>query len=143
MNIEVLKETLKNQTVLYVEDDESIRKTFSKILQKVFGEVLTAENGKDGLELFKTSIDKVDYVITDIKMPIMDGLDMVKYIKDMNPDVPCILTTAHGEYDYFIRADEVGVYRYIQKPVNITELFEALSDYNSGKVVEKTNLGFI
>ena len=119
---------LKDKKVLYVEDDIAIMKSFSKILTKVFGEVKTAINGKEGLELFKENQD-VAFVITDIKMPKMDGLDMSKAIKDINPNTPCILTTAHGEYDYFLRADTIGVYRYIQKPINVNELLQALIEY--------------
>ena len=119
---------LKDQTVLYVEDDVAIMQSFSKILNKVFGEVKTAINGKEGLEVFKESQD-ISFVITDIKMPKMDGLDMAKEIKKISPNTPFILTTAHGEYDYFLRADEVGVYRYIQKPINVNELLQALSEY--------------
>ena len=128
MNIE----HLKNQTVLYVEDDEAIMQSFSKILRKVFGEVKTAMNGVDGLEVFKNNQD-ISFVITDIKMPKMDGLDMAKKIKEISPDTPFILTTAHGEYDYFLRADEIGVYRYIQKPININELLQSLSEYKTTK----------
>jgi YesN/AraC family two-component response regulator len=119
---------LKDKKVLYVEDDIAIMKSFSKILTKVFGEVKTAINGKEGLELFKENQD-VAFVITDIKMPKMDGLDMSKAIKDISPNTPCILTTAHGEYDYFLRADTIGVYRYIQKPINVNELLQALIEY--------------
>jgi len=124
MNIE----HLKNKKVLYVEDDEAIMNSFSKILVKVFGEVKTAINGKEGLEVFKENLD-VSFVITDIKMPKMDGLDMAKEIKKIDPNMPCILTTAHGEYDYFLRADEIGIYRYIQKPINVNELLQAISEY--------------
>ncbi len=124
MNIE----HLKNKKVLYVEDDEAIMNSFSKILVKVFGEVKTAINGKEGLEVFKENLD-VSFVITDIKMPKMDGLDMAKEIKKIDPDMPCILTTAHGEYEYFLRADEIGIYRYIQKPINVNELLQAISEY--------------
>ena len=119
---------LKSKKVLYVEDDEAIMKSFSRILNKVFKEVKTAMDGAEGLEVFKNNQD-VSFVITDIKMPKMDGLDMAKEIKAINPNVPIILTTAHGEYDYFLRADEIGVYRYIQKPININELLESLSEY--------------
>ena len=128
MNIE----HLRKQKVLYVEDDTSVMNAFSKILNKVFGEVLTAVNGKEGLELFKENLN-ISFVITDIKMPKMDGLEMVKEIKTINPKVPCILTTAHGEYDYFLRADEIGIYRYIQKPINITELLKSISEYEPEK----------
>ncbi|MEA2050502.1 MAG: response regulator [Campylobacterota bacterium] len=121
-------DNLKNKTVLYVEDDVSIMNSFSKILNKVFGKVITAVNGKDGLELFK-SCEDIDFVITDIKMPKMDGLEMSSEIKKLSPSTPCILTTAHAEYDYFLKADEIGIYRYITKPLNITELLNAISEF--------------
>ena len=131
-------EFLKQQKVLYVEDDEAIMQTFSKILKKVFKEVVTANDGKEGVEAFKQHRD-INYIISDIKMPNMDGLEMISEIKKIDNKVPCILTTAHGEYDYFVRADEVGVYRYIQKPININELFEAIDDYRKGKKVERVS----
>ena len=121
-------EKLKKVNVLYVEDDEAIMASFSKILNKVFNKVITATNGAEGLETYKQHKDEIDFVITDIKMPKMDGIDMSAKIKEIDPNMPCILTTAHGEYEYFLRADEVGIYRYIQKPLNVNELFNAISD---------------
>ncbi|MBD3842687.1 MAG: response regulator [Campylobacterales bacterium] len=120
----------KSQTVLYVEDDQAIVDAFTKILRKVFGNVLVAYNGEEGLELYKKHQSDINFVITDIKMPKMDGLDMSELIKQINPDVPCILTTAHGEYDYFLKADQIGIYRYIQKPLNINDLLKALDEYH-------------
>jgi len=122
-------EKLKKINILYVEDDEAIMASFSKILKKVFNNVITASNGVEGLETFKAHKDEIDFVITDIKMPKMDGIDMSGEIKKIDPDMPCILTTAHGEYEYFLRADDVGIYRYIQKPLNVNELFGAISDF--------------
>lgn len=121
-------EKFKTKKVLYVEDDQTIMNSFSKILNKIFGTVLTANNGEEGLETFKNNSD-VDFIITDIKMPKMDGLEMSGEIKKINPDVPCILTTAHAEYDYFLKADEIGIYRYITKPLNINDLLKALDEY--------------
>jgi len=117
---------LKNLNILYVEDDEAIMTSFSKILKKVFNNVITASNGEEGLETFKANMAEIDLVITDIRMPKMDGIDMSGEIRKIDPNMPCILTTAHGEYEYFLRADEVGIYRYIQKPLNVNELFEAI-----------------
>lgn len=120
---------LKTKNVLYVEDDKAIMESFSKVLKKVFNEVHTAYNGRDGLESFKT-LDNIDFVITDIKMPKLDGLQMAEEIKKIDPDMPCILTTAHAEYDYFLKADAIGIYRYITKPLNINELLKAISDFD-------------
>ena len=123
-------EKLKTKNVLYVEDDESIMASFSKILNKIFNNVYTATNGVDGLEQFKQYKDDIDFVITDIKMPKMDGLEMSDEIKKIDPNMPCILTTAHAEYDYFLKADEIGIYRYITKPLNINELLEAIDQFD-------------
>ncbi|MEA3354107.1 MAG: response regulator [Campylobacterota bacterium] len=123
---------LKNKKVLYVEDDESIMEAFKSVLQKLFGEVFTAYNGEDGLEIFKKN-PNVDFVITDIKMPKMDGLEMAKTIHEIDPAIPCILTTAHAEYDYYLKADAIGVYRYITKPLDIKKLVEALIQYDKIK----------
>ena len=132
-------EKLKAKVVLYVEDDKAVIRSFLPILNKLFKFVYTAENGVDGLEIFKQNSD-IDFVISDIKIPKMDGLEMSKLIKDVNPKIPCIITTAHAEYDYFAKANDIGIYRYITKPINIEELFEAMNDFDSGLIVEKIDL---
>jgi len=126
-------EKLKKKNVLYVEDDEAIMNSFTKILKKVFGDVFTAVNGREGLELFQKNKENIDFVITDIKMPKMDGLEMAGEIKKIAPHIPCILTTAHAEYDYFLKADEIGIYRYITKPLNINELLQSVDDFDTLK----------
>ena len=131
---------LKALNVLYVEDDSEIQENFSKILRKVFSSVTVASNGQEGVEIFKEKSENIDFIITDIKMPIMDGLEMFQEIKKLGTDIPCIVTTAHGEYDYFMQANEIGVYRYIQKPLDINELFEAVNDYLDGREVKKIDL---
>jgi len=132
-------ENLKTKNILYVEDDISIVTSFLPILNKLFKTVLVANNGLEGLELFKAN-DNINFVITDIKMPKMDGLEMAREIKKINPNMPCIITTAHGELDYFMQADEIGVYRYIQKPLNINEIIEAIDNFEDGLEVKKTDL---
>ena len=133
-------EPLKKLNILYVEDDAEVQKQFNNVLTKVFSKVLVASNGQEGLELFKTNEDSLDFVISDVQMPEMDGLEMIEEIKKINSDIPCILITSHGEFDYFMKANELGVYRYIQKPLDVSELFEAINDYNSGKEVKKIDL---
>lgn len=132
-------ERLKSLNILYAEDDQVIQEKFTKILRKVFLSVTVASNGQDGLELFKQK-EKIDFIISDINMPIMDGLEMFQEIKKLGQDIPCILITAHGEYDYFMKANEIGIYRYIQKPLDINELFEAVKDFLDGREVKKINL---
>ena len=98
---------LKNINILYVEDDKVIQATFGKILKKVFSSVIVASNGQHGLDTFKQNKQSIDFIITDINMPVMNGLEMFQEIKKLSQDVPCIVTTAHGEYDYFMHANEI------------------------------------
>jgi len=139
MNLENIKQ-LKELNILYVEDDIAIQELFSKILKEVFAQVTIASDGQEGLELFIKNEYNYDYVISDIQMPKLDGLGMISEIKKIDSEVPCILTTAHGEFDYFMKANEIGVYRYIQKPLDINELFEAIHDFQSGLEVKKIDL---
>jgi len=131
---------LKTLNILYVEDDKAIQEKFGKILRKVFLSVIVASDGQEGLNTFKENKDIIDFIISDIKMPIMDGLEMFQEITKLDKDIPCIITTAHGEYDYFMQANKIGVYRYIQKPLDINELFEAVNDYLDGREVKKIDL---
>ena len=120
------KNFLKTLTILYAEDDEAIRKSMEKILRKIFKDVISSVDGKEGLEnyhLYTEEMDIVfDAVVTDIRMPNIDGLEMAKKIREINPDIPIIMTTAHGESDYMLEAIKIGVSGYILKPINTKEL---------------------
>ena len=115
---------LRTLTVLYVEDEEEVRNALTHYLRRRFARVDSAANGFEGLELFESGRQNV--VITDIKMPGMDGLQMAAAIKTIVEDVPVIVITAYNETDYFLRAIEIGVDRYVKKPVNPDELMEAV-----------------
>jgi len=115
---------LKKLTVLYVEDDEETRDQFREFLSRPVGTLLTAANGVEGLELFKKNIP--DIVVTDILMPQMDGLTMSYEIRGISPSVPIIVVTAFEETDYLKRAIDIGVDKYVTKPVNSYMLFECL-----------------
>lgn len=120
---------LKNKKVLYVEDDQKVFTSFSNILNKVFGEVISAVNGQDGLDLFYKNKDEISFVIADIKMPKMDGLKLCEVIKKEAPHIPLIITTAHAEKDFMQKAKEIGIYKYAIKPLNVSDLIATLSDY--------------
>ncbi|MEA1956600.1 MAG: diguanylate cyclase [Campylobacterota bacterium] len=111
-------------TILYVEDEDGIRNQLSKFLKHFCSELYLAEDGKIGLELFKQH--SPDIIVSDIKMPNMDGIDMAKAIKKINPKQHMIFTTAHAENNYFIEAIETQVDGYILKPINFLKLEEKL-----------------
>jgi putative nucleotidyltransferase with HDIG domain len=115
---------LRTLTVLYVEDEEEVREALSRFLRRRFANVDVAENGKVGLEYFRTG--QYDVVITDVKMPVMDGLAMATEIKALREEMPVIVVTAYNETDYFMRAIEIGVDRYVKKPVDPEQLVEAV-----------------
>ena len=107
---------LKGLSILYVEDDDALRVKMLEFLQMIFDRVYPAENGKKGLEAF--NMYSPDIIITDIKMPVMDGLEMANQVKQKNPDTPIIITTAFSEVDFLIRAIEIRVDRYVLKPID-------------------------
>ncbi len=110
--------------VLFVEDDPAEREITSLLLKRRVREIITAENGREGLEKFRDAAP--DVVITDIRMPEMDGLDMSREIRALNRDVKIIVTTAHSDSGYLMKAIKSGIDHYVVKPVMVEELMEAL-----------------
>jgi putative nucleotidyltransferase with HDIG domain len=118
-------EFLKTLSILYVEDDEEIRELLSRFLRRWVGTLHIATNGEEGARAFHEH--HPDVVVTDIKMPVMDGLEMASAIKASSREVPIIVITAYSERDYFIRAIEIGVDQYVTKPVNTDILLQAIN----------------
>src|SRR5574344_1409963 len=85
---------LKNITVLYVEDEKDLREVTSSILQSFTKNQYIATNGQEGYDLFLKHDSDIDLIISDINMPILNGLEMIKKIKDINKNVPIIVTTS-------------------------------------------------
>ena len=115
---------LKALTILYVEDNHDVRLQLGQFLQRRVGTLLIAENGADGLEAFCRSRPQI--VITDIKMPVMDGLTMAREIRSLESQVPIIVTTAFEQTDYLLRSINIGVDEYVTKPVDTGRLYERL-----------------
>ena len=120
----LMEELLQNIKVLYVEDDEMAREEIADFLDFEVGELEVAGNGEEGLEKFKTF--NPDIVITDINMPKMNGLDMAKHIKKISPKTPIIVTSAYSDSDFIIKAIEIGISRYVLKPIDVDELLTML-----------------
>ncbi|MDD5247645.1 MAG: response regulator [Rhodocyclaceae bacterium] len=115
---------LRTLSVLYVEDDAEVRGQLARFLERRVKRLVVADNGRLGLDAFRA--DHHDIVITDIKMPEMDGLQMAAHIKAASRDVPIIVITAYSDRDYLIRAIELGVNRYVTKPIDPDALVEAI-----------------
>lgn len=115
---------LKRLTVLYVEDDPSARDEISAFLRRRVGTLATASNGAEGVEAFQSLAPQL--VVTDIQMPVMDGLAMSQAIRAVEPSVPIIVTTAFEQTNYLIRSIEIGIDHYVVKPVRAQPLESAL-----------------
>jgi len=118
-------DNFKTLTILYVDDDKGTRDNLLFYLKNSFKNVYTASNGIEGVELFKKE-PSIDLVISDIYMPKMDGLKMMKEIKKISPKIPFLLITAHNDQKYMLEAIELGSITYIVKPVDINVLLEKI-----------------
>ncbi|HRN00671.1 MAG TPA: response regulator, partial [Aliarcobacter cryaerophilus] len=118
---------LKNITVLYVEDEKDLREVTSSILQSFTKNQYIATNGQEGYDLFLKHDSDIDLIISDINMPILNGLEMIKKIKDINKNVPIIVTTAFSNKEYLLEAIDIGVDKYVLKPVDVSKLLQAMS----------------
>lgn len=128
---------LKNLTILIVEDENETRKLMQDVLLDEFSSVITAQNGDEGLKKFKKY--KPDMVVSDIAMPILDGLDMTEQIKKISPDTPVIALSAYSEKDKLLKAIDVGVDKYLLKPIDMDEFLNLLEIIASSKI-ETTNI---
>jgi two-component system NtrC family response regulator len=101
-------------TILIVDDEKNYLLVLSAVLEEEGYEVLTTASSLEALEIQKAS--DVDLVLTDMKMPGMDGIDVLEQIKTRDPDLPVIMMTAHGSVDKAVEAMQKGAYSYILKP---------------------------
>jgi DNA-binding response OmpR family regulator len=112
----------KNLNVLYIEDDISFLKETTEVLEDLFHLVHAVNNGEDGLEhyhsFFKTTLTYYDMVITDINMPKMDGITLIKKIYEINPNQIIIVVSAHNEPHYLLELINMGIEQFLLKPNN-------------------------
>ena len=106
--------------VLVVEDEPNLRKVLGALLRREGYEVALAEDGEQGIAEFERSGPQV--VITDLVMPKVGGMDLLKSINARDPDVPVIIITAHGTVDSAVEAIKLGAFDYITKPFDQAEL---------------------
>ncbi|EAJ9530014.1 response regulator transcription factor [Campylobacter jejuni] len=132
-----MSQECKELIILVVEDEVKARESMINILSERFSKVIGAQNGDEGLKKFKKF--KPDLVITDIAMPIMDGLDMAREIKEISDDVPIVVLSAYSEKERLLHSIDIGIDKYLIKPVDIEELFKVL-DYLIGEKIEANML---
>ncbi len=133
-NLKELSELTKELKVLCVEDSKFILKQLTVFLSKIFKEVYSSSDGLDGMEKYKQY--KPDIVFTDLTMPNMDGFEMIKKLREINPEVKIIIISAHSDTSNILEAINIGIFNFIAKPIDKSLLQDAI--YN---VINKPNDG--
>ena len=118
---------LKDITIMYCEDEIDLREVTAEILSQYTKKVYSCENGLIGLNTFKEKGKEIDLIITDINMPELGGLDMVREIMQINDNIPIIVTTAFSNSSYLLDSINLGIDQYVLKPIDIKKLFEKIS----------------
>ena len=126
-DIEALKIRTKPLFLLYAEDDEEIRCSMLDILKDFFEHIDTAQDGEEAYRLFLEARRPYDLVMSDIKMPKMNGLELIANIRKHSRDVATIVTSAYNDSEFFIETIRLNVNGYILKPLELDQFFETLS----------------
>ncbi|RXJ88919.1 regulator [Arcobacter sp. CECT 8983] len=120
-------ESLKQITILYAEDDLVIQQQTAGILKNLVKKVYVANCGKEAVDIYNEK--KVDIIITDITMPNITGIEFSKYIRKDNDEIPIIVMSAHNDSNILIEAIEIGISRFLLKPLNITDLIQVIAEF--------------
>lgn len=142
MNHDKLKKIIditKSLNTLYIEDNNDVRNQTLKMLEIFFESIVVATNGNEGLNLFKTKnkfeSSSFDLIITDIEMPVKDGITMINQIRELDKKIPILIFSAHSNTEYFLQTIDAGIDGYILKPYSIDQISNSLS-----KIIEKNKL---
>lgn len=126
---------VKPLKVLFVEDNIEFAKQTIKLFNNFFNNVTLAINGADGIEKFKTT--NFDLVISDINMPDIDGISMIRELKTINRNIPIIMLTAHDDSKLIIECIQIGVDGYLLKPIQLEEMLIILQKISQQSIYSK------
>jgi len=148
MDYELLKKYTKDLSVLFIEDDTDFRKEFSELLQNIFPQVTTAIDGLDGLNKYKDYYTKrnkyYDLIISDIKMPNYNGIDLVDSIYKINPKQTVVILSARSEFDYLLPLINLGIEQFFTKPIDysifVDDIFKICSKIYNNNLNNEINI---
>ncbi|RQW89820.1 MAG: response regulator [Geobacter sp.] len=121
-------------SILYVEDELITRMTIHKILAARYAKIYLAQDGREGLAIFEQY--RPDIIITDTRMPVMDGLKMSRSVRALDAQVPIIFTTANEDSDFIEETRKLGITRNIIKPILLKDLLATVEDV-AGKILSR------
>lgn len=126
-NLQKSIEDLKKLKFLFVEDEKDLLDIIAETLQKLGINFLTATNGEEGLSILAKN-DDIDIIVTDISMPVMNGLEMIREVKKLYPNMNIVVMTAHTESKYINEVSQYGVNDYLLKPFDFIKFIELISE---------------
>ncbi len=124
-------------TILLVEDEETIRITTKSLLQSLGYEVMTAENGMEGVKIFTENKENIDMVLLDMIMPVMSGVDCFKKIRSIMPDIPIIVSSGFSYKAELEELNKIGLNAFLHKPYNIVRLSHTIAEILEIKTPEE------
>jgi two-component system, NtrC family, response regulator HydG len=127
----------KTPTILVVEDDVENRTAIAKVLEGAQYKVLEADNGQEGLDLINER--DIDILVTDLRLPIMDGVELLKRSKSVEQDIEVIMMTGHGTVEIAVEAIKEGAYDFITKPVRKAQLLRAIEKAAEKQFLSREN----
>ncbi len=122
----------KKATILVVDDENGVRQSFDMVLSDDY-EVLLAPTGKEAIDIFNKNT--IDLILLDIRLPDIDGLDLLVKLKEIDPNNEVIMVTAVREIQSAVRAIKAGAYEYIIKPFEVDEVLTIIN-----RALEKRHL---
>ena len=124
---------MKKKKILVVDDEQDVRETLESVLAKLEYDPMVAPGGKEALEMIKNN--KIDVVLSDLYMPEMDGIELLKRVKTENRNIVFLMITAHPTIETAVDAIKKGAYDYLTKPFHIDEVKMKLN-----RALEKSGL---
>lgn len=137
----LLEKYAETKNILFVDDDIQIRKEVGDLLKDIFPSVDIEDNGLNALNKYKNFHQKTgsyyDLIITDIKMPVMDGIEFTKKLYDINPKQIVIVLSAHDESSYLLDLINIGIAQFMVKPINYDKFIHII--FNILNIIEQSN----
>lgn len=127
----------KECSVLFIDDVDHVRELVEKMLRRLFKTVYVAANGEEGLKVYKEK--SPDLIITDINMPVMDGIEMIEVIRTGDIEQKIIILSAHNDHSFFEKAVNLKIDGYLIKPIDMQMLMKAV-DNSARLIVQKREL---
>ncbi|HPV88572.1 MAG TPA: response regulator, partial [Bacteroidales bacterium] len=125
--------------ILIIDDEKSIRNTLKEILEYEGYEVVLAENGEQALSILEQEKSQINAVFCDIKMPGIDGIEVLEKIQEMEMDAPVIMISGHGNIDTAVECIKKGAYDFIEKPLDLNRILITIRNANDRTTLVQEN----